>query len=93
MKKSLSPVFVIIVLVIALAVGSLYFMVRYRANEAQRAAESQALQAQADRARQSGRGGRGRGMRTRGRQTRSGDSAQPGAAQPAPEAESQPKAP
>jgi len=92
-KKSLSPIFVIIVIVIALAVGALYFMVRYRANEAQWAAESQALQAQADRARQSGRGARGRGMQRRGRQTTSGDSSQPGGAQSAPESEPQPEAP
>ena len=91
MKKSLSPVFVILIIVMALALGALYFMVRYRANEAQWAAESQALQSQADRAIQSGR--RGEGMRTRGGQTTSGDSAHPGGAQSAPESEPQPEAP
>ena len=91
MKKSLSPIFVIIVIVIALALGALFFMVRYRANEAQWAAESQALQAQRDRALRSGR--RGSRMRSRGSQTRSGDSARPGGAQLAPEPESQPEAP
>ena len=30
-KKSLSPIFIMIVIVIALALGWLYFMVRYRA--------------------------------------------------------------
>ena len=92
MKKSVSPVFVTIVIVIALALGGLYFMVRYRANEARWAAESQALQAQRDRAMRSGRRGMMR-MRARGSQMRSGDSAGPGRAQPAPESESQPDAP
>lgn len=93
MKKSLSPIFVIIVIAIVLAVGALYFMVRYRANEAQWEAESRALEAQRDRAMRSGRAGRGRGMRERSSQTRSGDSAQPGVARSAPESESQPEAP
>ena len=91
MKKSLSPVFVIVVIAMALALGALYFMVRYRANEAQWAAESQALQSQADRAIQSGR--RSGGMRDRGRPTTSGDSSQPGGEQSAPESEPQPEAP
>lgn len=93
MKKSLSPIFVIIVIVIALALGGLYFMVRYRAHEAQLVAESQALQAQRDRAMQSDRRGGMMRMRARVSQTRSGDSARPGGVQPPPEPESQPKAP
>lgn len=91
MRKSLSPIFVIIVVVTALALGGLYFMVRYRANEARWAAKSQALQAQANRAMASGRAGRGR--RAQGGQARSGDSSQPGRAQAAPESESQPGTP
>lgn len=92
MKKSLSPLFVIVVIVIALALGALYFMVRYRTKEAQWVAESQAVQAQRDRAMRSGRRGMMR-MRARGSQTRSGDSARPGGAQPSSEPESQPEAP
>lgn len=93
MKKSLSPIFVIIVIVSALALGVLYFMVRYRANEARWVAESQALQAQRDQAMRSGRRGMMMRMRARGSQTGSGDSARPGGTQPSPEPESQPKAP
>ncbi len=89
MKKSLSPIFVTLVIVIALALGTLYFMVRYRAGEAQWAAESRAMQAQRDQAMQSGR----RGMRSRDGGMRPGDAARLGGAQAAPDAESQPETP
>ncbi len=55
MSKRVSPVFAIIVIVVALALGALYFAMRYRKHEAQEAALARALQAQADRARASGR--------------------------------------
>ena len=68
MKKQLSPMFAVIVIIVAVVVGALYFMVRYRAHEAAFEAESRALQQQADNARRMGRGMMGgnrpgRGMR------------------------------
>ena len=50
MKKSVSPVFAGIVIVIALALGILYFMTRYRAHEVQWQLEKAALKVQNERA-------------------------------------------
>ena len=58
MRKTVSPLFAIIVIVVALAIGALYFGMRYKRHEAEEAALARALQAQADRARASGRSGR-----------------------------------
>ena len=58
MGKKVSPVFAAIVIIIALVVGGLYFMVRYRNAEARFAAEAAMLQRRADEARASGRMGR-----------------------------------
>ena len=55
MRKQCSPVFSAVVIVIAIALGALYFMYRYRAHEAAWHAESAALQAAADNARRAGR--------------------------------------
>ena len=88
MKKRVSPVFAAIVIVVALALGALYFMVRYRSHEIQWEAESQALQRSADQAIRSGRsrmGGPG-GRRA----ARTGDSQQPGREGPASDAETEP---
>lgn len=48
MKKQISPVFAAIVIIVALVLGSLYFLVQYRSNEARLAAEKAAMQRQAD---------------------------------------------
>ena len=90
-KKSLSPIFVIIVVLMALALGGLYFMVRYRAHQTQWEAESRALQTQRDRAMRSGRSRAGR--RPSGGRTGSDASPRSGVAQSAPESGSQPEAP
>lgn len=91
MKKSVSPVFAAIVIIVALALGALYFMVRYRAHEARWEAESRALQQQADRAIQSGRSrSAGPGMRSRGRD---GGGRRAGSAEPSPEGEPKAGAP
>ena len=71
MNKHLSPMFAVIVIIVAVVLGALYFMTRYRAHEAAWQAEARGLQQQAENARRMGRGmmgGRrpGRGMR-RGR--------------------------
>jgi hypothetical protein len=55
MSKRVSPLFALIVIVVALALGGIHFAMRYRAHEAKQAALARALQAQADRARRSGR--------------------------------------
>ena len=57
MKRKLSPMFAVIVILFALAVGALWFMVSYRAHEAREAAYSAMLKQQADRARESGMSG------------------------------------
>lgn len=73
MSKQISPMFALIVIVVALTLGAIYFMYRYRSHEIQWQREAAALQAQATAARQSGRRGmmEGRraamGMRTGGR--------------------------
>lgn len=60
--------FAVIVVLVALAVGALWFVVRYRAHEAREAALREALQQQADRAKERSPGlGRMRGGNT-GRQ-------------------------
>jgi CHASE3 domain sensor protein len=51
MKKELSPVFVLIVILVAIALGALYFMARYRADEARWAREKAAAQRVADQTR------------------------------------------
>jgi cytoskeletal protein RodZ len=60
MKRSVSPLFAVIVIVVALVLGALWFLVRYRTNEAREAELARMLQQQADQARASGRMGRGR---------------------------------
>ncbi len=88
MSKQISPMFTLIVIVAALALGAIYFMHRYRAYEIQWQREAAALQAQAENARRSGRGAmRGRsGMGTRrGSAGRAAPgSAKPGAPKPTP---------
>ena len=92
MKKSVSPLFSIIVIVIALALGALYFMVRYRDNKARWIAESRALQAERDRL---VRSGRPQAMRKRAREMQMAPhgAAQPGRGQPSPEPGSRLEAP
>lgn len=65
MGKQISPMFAIIVIVVAIALGGLYFAMRYRAHEAEEAAMAAALQRQADMMRESGRMGGGAQMRRR----------------------------
>ena len=70
MNKQVSPAFVLIVIVVAIALGALYFMQRYRTHEAQWIAEKAAAQREAERTheamsdirdqRESGRRGRSR---------------------------------
>ena len=48
MKKQVSPAFVLIVIVAAMALGALYFMQRYRTDQAQWAAEKAAAQMAAE---------------------------------------------
>jgi hypothetical protein len=63
MSRRVSPLFATIVILAALVVAGLYFMVRYRAHEAQEAALRDAAQAQMEAMRSSGRHmGRMRGM-------------------------------
>jgi len=69
-KKQVSPAFVLIVIVVAMALAALYFMQRYRTHEAQWIAEKAAAQRAATRTqeamsdirgqRESGRRGRSR---------------------------------
>lgn len=54
-SKQVSPTFAAIVILLALALGALYFLYRYRAHEIQWKREAAALQAQAEMARKSGR--------------------------------------
>ncbi|HUU55125.1 MAG TPA: hypothetical protein VMY87_09420 [Armatimonadota bacterium] len=51
MKKQLSPAFVLIVILVVIALGALYFMQRYRADEARWAQEKAAAQRVADQTR------------------------------------------
>jgi hypothetical protein len=48
-KKQVSPAFVLIVILVAMALGALYFMQRYRTDQTQWAAERAASQRQAER--------------------------------------------
>ena len=50
MSKGVSPLFAVIVIVVALVLGGLWFMVRYRAHEAREAQIVQTLQQQAEQA-------------------------------------------
>ena len=54
MNRSVSPLFATIVILVALALGALFFMVRYRAHEAQEAAFVRAAQQQMENAMRSG---------------------------------------
>jgi hypothetical protein len=90
MTKRVSPLFAGIVILVALVLGALWFMTRYRDHEAREAEQAQIVQQQADRALRSGRlsaagqrraaGGRrepGPGARTRagnGRRATGGES-------------------
>jgi len=68
MKKKLSPAFVALVILVALALGALYFMVRYRADQIAWAREKAAAKAQAEWAFETGlRGSRGAPSRRQGR--------------------------
>ena len=55
MKKSVSPLFALIVIVVALVLGGLYVMTRYKAHEIREAQVKRALQQQAEQAMRSGR--------------------------------------
>ena len=59
MQKKVSPLFAAVVIVVVLAVGVIWFMMRYRSYEAQEAETARALQAQRDMAYRSGRALRG----------------------------------
>jgi len=76
MNKQVSPTFTAIVVIIALLLGALYFLVRYRASETQAAFEKAALQRQAERMRATR--GRGREARTAQRLPQRGISRPPG---------------
>lgn len=52
MKKQVSPAFVLIVIAVAIALGVLYFMQHYRADQAQWVAEKAAAQREANRTRE-----------------------------------------
>jgi len=52
MNKQVSPAFVLIVIVVAIALGALYFMQRYRTHEAQWIAEKATAQREAARTRE-----------------------------------------
>jgi cytochrome c-type biogenesis protein CcmH/NrfG len=67
MSRRVSPLFAILVIAVAVALGALYFAMRYRAHEAEEAALARMLQAQADRARRSGRPQRAMSRVLRGR--------------------------
>ncbi len=56
MKKQVSPTFAVIVILVAVGLGAMYFMMRYRAHTAAWNAEAAALRMQADQARRTGRG-------------------------------------
>lgn len=58
MQRRVSPLFAAIAIVVALAVGVIWFMMRYRAYEAREAEIARAMQAQRDQAIRSGRFGR-----------------------------------
>ena len=60
MKRSVGPLFAVIVILVALVLGALWFMVRYRTHEAREGELVRLRQQQADQARSSGRMGRGR---------------------------------
>ena len=87
MKKQVSPLFAIIVIVVVVALGALYFLARFRTAEERFAAESRALQGQADAARRAGRGMMGgnrpgRGMRRGGSRVAPGGGVPGGMRQP-----------
>jgi cytochrome c-type biogenesis protein CcmH/NrfG len=67
MTKQVSPAFAVIVIVVALALGALYFMVKYRQHEARDEAMARAAQRQKDAAIRSGRYGQGMQMRSQRR--------------------------
>jgi outer membrane biosynthesis protein TonB len=92
MTKQVSPAFAAIVIIVALALGALYFMVRYRQHEAREEAIAQAAERTKEAAIRSGRYGQGRQMRSGSRPGRSGA---PGAEAPeaAPGAETPEAAP
>lgn len=64
MRRSVSPLFAVIVVVVALVLVALWSMMRSKANEAREAELNRVLQLQADQGRRSGRmgGGGRRGM-------------------------------
>jgi uncharacterized membrane protein YqiK len=57
MRRSVSPLFAVIVIVVVVVLGGLWFMVRYRTHEAREAAISQMMRERRRRAERSGRGG------------------------------------
>lgn len=83
MKKQMSPAFVLIVILVAMALGALYFMQRYRTDQAQWAAEKAAAQREAERTQEAMSGIRDR--RAGSRRSRSGSGvsrAEPGRVTP-----------
>jgi type II secretory pathway pseudopilin PulG len=65
-RKGVSPLFAVIVILVALALGALWSMAQYREHETRKAQAAQVLQQQADRALRSGRLSAGRQRRLRG---------------------------
>lgn len=57
MKRSVSPLFALVVIVVVLVIGALWFMVRYRTHEAREAAITQMMMERRRQAERSGRGG------------------------------------
>jgi len=83
MKKQVSPAFALIVIVVAIALGALYFMQRYRTHEAQWIAEKAAAQREAERSREAMSDTRDRRESGRRGRSRSGASrAEPGRVTP-----------
>jgi len=74
MGRRVSPLFAVIVIIVALALRALYFMARLRAYDAEQAKTKQEMQAEAERAiewrRQMERSGGLRGRRVGGRPSR-----------------------
>lgn len=73
MKKQVSPAFVLIVIVVAIALATLYFMQRYRTDQTQWAAEKTAAQREAERTKEAMSDVRDR--RAASRRSRSGSGA------------------
>ena len=93
MTKKVSPAFAVIAILVALALGALYFVARLRAHDAREEAIARAAQAQRDAAIESGRYGQMRDRIGRARSQAPGgaDTGAPGApATEGPAADSEP---